>query len=327
MRGGPPESSPAGGAPPPPRAGLKAGASLPSPGARPSGALPGLGPPRANRRDPGSATDAGGGNLRLHDPRRWIRTTINYQYRYGMTTGEAMRTLWKEGGGGARSVLRFYRGYLPAIFQGPLSRFGDTAANMGSLELLNSFESTKDLPVASKTLVASAASASWRILITPLDTLKTTMQVEGAPGMAQLMKKVGSNGPFVMWHGALGAATATFVGHYPWFATYNMIDEYLPKYDRKTDFLNFLGTNAIKGFCASAVSDSISNPIRVLKVYRQTNAEPISYTQAATEIVAKDGVVGGFYRGIGTKIVANGLQGIMFSVAWKYISDAIFEKK
>ena len=32
----------------------------------------------------------------------WIRTTINYQYRYGLSTGEAMRTLYKEGGGRAR---------------------------------------------------------------------------------------------------------------------------------------------------------------------------------------------------------------------------------
>ena len=32
----------------------------------------------------------------------WIRTTINYQYRYGLSTGEALRTLYKEGGGGCR---------------------------------------------------------------------------------------------------------------------------------------------------------------------------------------------------------------------------------
>ena len=34
--------------------------------------------------------------------------------------------LYKDGG-----VRRFYRGVGPALLQGPLSRFGDTAANVG----------------------------------------------------------------------------------------------------------------------------------------------------------------------------------------------------
>jgi hypothetical protein len=28
----------------------------------------------------------------------WLRTTMNYQYRYGTTTTEAIRTLYREGG-------------------------------------------------------------------------------------------------------------------------------------------------------------------------------------------------------------------------------------
>ena len=42
----------------------------------------------------------------------WMRTTMNYQYRYGTTTTQAMRKLYAEGG-----VLRFYRGITPALFQ------------------------------------------------------------------------------------------------------------------------------------------------------------------------------------------------------------------
>ena len=40
----------------------------------------------------------------------------------------AAKTLWKQGG-----VRRFYRGLGPALAQGPLSRFSDTAANTGVL--------------------------------------------------------------------------------------------------------------------------------------------------------------------------------------------------
>ena len=78
------------------------------------------------------------------------------------------RTLYKEGG-----ILRFYRGIGPALFQGPLSRFGDTAANAGVLAYL----APHDLPVAVKTGAASTTAGLWRIMIMPIDTLKTTMQV------------------------------------------------------------------------------------------------------------------------------------------------------
>ena len=57
----------------------------------------------------------------------WMRTTVNYQYRYGMSTTDAFKALYKDGG-----VLRFYRGVVPALIQGPLSRFGDPAANSGT---------------------------------------------------------------------------------------------------------------------------------------------------------------------------------------------------
>ena len=100
----------------------------------------------------------------------WMRTTINYQYRYGTSTMQAFKTLYADGG-----IPRFYRGLLPALLQGPLSRFGDTAANTGTLAALDAFESTEKLPVAAKTVAASVAAALFRILLMPIDTVKTTM--------------------------------------------------------------------------------------------------------------------------------------------------------
>ena len=102
----------------------------------------------------------------------WLRTMMNYQYRNGGSTKDAARALWKEGG-----IPRFYQGVQFAIFQTPLSRFGDTAANTGVLELLSMVPWGADLPIGLKTALASAAGSLWRILITPIDTLKTTLQV------------------------------------------------------------------------------------------------------------------------------------------------------
>ena len=108
------------------------------------------------------------------------------------------------------------------------------------------------------------------------------------------------------------------------------MEEYLPKKDAQgNDFTGVqkLGRRALMGFGASAVSDVSSNSIRVLKVYKQTNANhKITYVEAAREIVAKDGVVGLFGRGLTTKLISNGIQGAMFSVLWKTIEPMLFPK-
>merc|ERR1711988_331590 len=100
----------------------------------------------------------------------WLRTTMNYQYRYGGTAKNALTTLYAQGG-----IPRFYRGIAPALVTGPLSRFGDTASNVGALTFLDATPATKDLNVGIKTTVASAAAACFRVLITPVDTVKTTL--------------------------------------------------------------------------------------------------------------------------------------------------------
>ena len=245
----------------------------------------------------------------------WLRTTMNYQYRYGYSTKIAIKKLYKEGG-----VRRFYRGIGPALFQGPLSRFGDTAANVGMLTLLNDHEKTKNLPILFKSVCASGAAALWRINIMPIDTLKTSLQVNGSDGISKLRTKFKINGIRVFYHGALGAFGATYVGHFPWFFTYNYLDEKLNTYDSK---MKTFCRNAFIGFCSSVVSDTCSNSIRVLKTTRQTYEIPISYLDAAKEIVKKDGIGSLFGRGLKTRIIANGFQGMMFTVLWKYMMEIL----
>lgn len=96
---------------------------------------------------------------------------------------------------------------------------------------MNSHEKTKKLPIMIKTVGASACAALYRILLTPIDTTKTILQVEGKNGLKILLGKVKKSGPRVFYHGALASSSATFVGHYPWFATFNFLDAKIPKYD------------------------------------------------------------------------------------------------
>ncbi|KIY44659.1 mitochondrial carrier [Fistulina hepatica ATCC 64428] len=242
-----------------------------------------------------------------------IRTIMNYQYRYGMSTTEATKVLYNDGG-----WKRYYQGLVAALFQGPISRFGDTAANAGILALLQSNTYMRQLPALIQTIFASLAAAGFRIILTPIDTVKTTMQTQGKQGLPILRARVKKYGLTSLWYGAIATAAATFVGHYPWFGTYNFLSANLPP---PHTLMQKLARQAFIGFCASVVSDTVSNSLRVVKTYRQVNETRIGYAAAARAVIATDGLLGLFGRGLKTRIIANGLQGLMFSVLWKLFLD------
>jgi len=238
----------------------------------------------------------------------WMRTIMNYQYRYGGGLMETVTKLYGEGG-----IPRFYRGLAPALIQAPVSRFGDTAANDGALAAL---EHTS-LPTAAKTMAASASAAGFRVFLMPVDAWKTTKQVEGAEGLKKLIEKTKKH-PTALWQGAVGAMTATWVGHYPWFYTNNQLRASLPQFDFA--YGKYV-RNAVIGFASAAVSDTCSNSLRVLKTTRQTALVPVSYADAAKEIIAKEGYVGLFGRGLKTRIITNGVQGALFTIGWRAIAE------
>merc|ERR1719310_2519245 len=226
---------------------------------------------------------------------------MNYQVKNGGSFLETLKKLWAEGG-----LARLYRGLLPwAIFQAPLSRFGDVAAN----EMVISVFSTllPQVPVSVSTMAASFAGAAWRIMITPIDTCKTILQTDGAEGWKLLMNKIQKGGPLVLWGGWEGNYIANVVGNYPWFAVMNFLSKNVPVPD---DRIMKLVRSAFLGACSSSVSDFVSNSIRVVKTKKQTAADPnTGYMGAAMEVVEKDGVSGLLFRGLETRILTNVLQG------------------
>lgn len=219
-----------------------------------------------------------------------------------------IKKLYAEGG-----VPRFYRGLAPALIQAPMARFGDTAANDGALAALEHTE----LPTAVKTMVASASAASFRLVLMPVDAWKTTKQVEGQEGLKKLLEKSKKH-PTALWQGGLATMSATWVGHYPWFYTNNQLRESLPQFEFA--YGKYV-RNAVIGFCSAAVSDTCSNSLRVLKTTKQTSLVQVSYVDAAKDIIAKDGLVGLFGRGLKTRILTNGVQGALFTIGWRAFSE------
>ena len=247
----------------------------------------------------------------------WMRTTVVYQYRYGSTMREALRALYKQGG-----IRRFYTGFLPAMLQAPLSRFGDTASNAGVMSLLNSNDATHSLPTGVKSLASASVATVWRIGLMPIDTVKTMMMVEGSSGFGKLRAKIGTGGPGVLYHGAAGLVTSAFAGHFFWYGTYNSLDAHFPLQPCSSS-LATLSRNAFVGFLSSVVADTATNSLRVLKTFRQTSALPVSYGDAARAIVAEEGLFGLLGRGLATRLMSNGVQAALFSATWKYLEKRI----
>jgi len=250
----------------------------------------------------------------------WLRTIMNYQYRYGGTISGALTKLYSEGG-----IGRLYQGLPFAIIQGPMTRFGDTAANMGMLALLDTLPQTNALPLFAKILAGSIAAGGFRIILMPIDTCKTVLQVEGRQGFDRLILDVQQRktlSPF--YRGALATAAATAVGHYPWFLMYNFLDQYLPAVTSKEEVLLLLLRSAFLGIVASCTSDVCSNSLRVIKTNKQTVAlnntdkKGLGYMDTLRLVIEKDGFQGLFGRGLQTRLITNMIQGALFSVLWKY---------
>jgi hypothetical protein len=126
----------------------------------------------------------------------WLRTIINYQCRYGTTFRQAFTTLMNDGG-----IPRFYRGLSFALVQAPISRFVSTAANDGVEALLASLNFTENWGPGRTTLVASVVVGGWRVLLMPIDTCKTVLQVDSAEGFRQLMRRVKAGKIGVLYQG------------------------------------------------------------------------------------------------------------------------------
>jgi hypothetical protein len=142
----------------------------------------------------------------------WLRTIINYQCRYGTSFVKAISILYKDGG-----IGRFYRGLSFALFQAPISRFVSTAANDGVISLLANLQGTQLWGPGKTTVIASFVVGFWRMLLMPLDTCKTVLQVDSVEGFRNLMRRVKGGKIGVLYQGAIANAFSSILGHYPWY--------------------------------------------------------------------------------------------------------------
>jgi hypothetical protein len=251
----------------------------------------------------------------------WLRTTVNYQYRYGVGLFEALNQLYNQGG-----IPRFYKGLPYAMVQGPLCRFGSVASNEGAKKMMQR-KYFAIMPTQTKIFLASFLgslfSVLWRIFLMPLDTVKTILQVDGLPGFEKLIKRVMVDRDIkVLFRGSKATTLATFIGH-SWFLMHNWLESMWP---RAGSTSARFWRSAFIGFLSSAFSDSLSNSIRVIKTMRQAaiqsgvgDKRDLSYRSIARKLIKEQGYLALFGRGLLTRILSNGLQSILFTIAWQTI--------
>lgn len=229
-----------------------------------------------------------------------LRTIMNYQYKNGGTILSSWKKLHQNGG-----FTRFYRGLLPALVHAPLSRFGDISCNVAVISYLNSNDYSKNLPIVAKTFISTTTSILFRICIIPIDTLKSSLQVSGSTSL--LKTRIKNNGIKTLWNGSFASMLSSFIATWTWFSTFNILDS---KSDSKT-------RNVLIGATSSLVSGVCSNGFRVLKIYRQTNVDNISYIDSIKNVVKIDGVRGLFSRGLMVRLGLGCIQGGLFTFLWK----------
>ncbi len=243
----------------------------------------------------------------------WIRTVVNYQYRYALSFRQAFAALNAEGG-----ITRFYRGLGFALIQNPLAKFGATAAN-DSIDVL--IEKYPWVGQGRRAVLSSLLVAFWRFLLMPIDTCKTVLQVDSREGFRELMRKVRAGKLYLLYEGAIASALSSSLSNWPWFYVYRKLTILCQNRNYLVD--QKLIQNAIIGFLASVVSDTTTNVFRVIKTNKQSLARKrsVGYGEAIREILAIDGVIGLFGRGLLSKLLANAIQSVVFTVVWRWLAE------
>jgi hypothetical protein len=245
----------------------------------------------------------------------WLRTTVNYQYRYGVPMVAAIQQLYQQGG-----IARFYKGITFALIIGPLSKFGAIAANEWSKAMVASWGMLPGATELYATVLGTVLTVFWRVLLMPIETCKTVLQVDGGIGFEKLVGSLKKGHIEVLYRGSTAAILSIAAGHYPWFFVYNLLDSRLIKPE---NLVGVIQRSALIGFIASAVSDTVSNFLRVLKTVKQSSGadgrRALSYWHIAEAIVREGGFSALLGRGLLTRVVTNGLQSVLFTVVLKVL--------
>lgn len=235
----------------------------------------------------------------------WLRTINKHQYYYGYSIIQSYKTLYNEG-----SIFRFFRGTFPAVIDNGLCRFGDAFIYS---YVKNNFSNYN---IINQSLTISILSTPHKLFLTPLDTIANNYHIFGDKGKTIIKKKINDNGLKILYNGGSSIMVLNIFSSYIWFTS-------LLYLEKKTEPLyakyNHSIINGFNGLLSSILTDITTNPIRILKTYRQTNMYNYGYIDSIKSIVKEKGLFNFLTRGLGSRLIIHGIQSSLFLITWKKI--------
>tara|TARA_B110001469_G_scaffold125273_1_gene140387 strand:+ start:5622 stop:6386 length:765 start_codon:yes stop_codon:yes gene_type:complete len=227
-----------------------------------------------------------------------LKTVIKNQYVHGTPIYKTFKNLYNN-----NDPLRFYRGVIPTITKAIIGRNSDI--------LFHKFYSEKfNFNKEQNALISGLTSSIVKVSFIPLDTISNLYQVQGKKAK-DIIKKQYKNENYFFYRGTMAYMILSGVGSSAWLYTYS----YLNNIElHKNKNIN----NALIGVSASIMSDIVVNPIRILKTYKQSSSDYISYKEIIKKITLSDkNFIKSYFRGYGLRMGLNAFNSGMFMVLWK----------
>lgn len=219
----------------------------------------------------------------------WMKPIIKSQYVYGTSLTDTFTYLKNDGG-----FLRFYRGFLPSVLKSGIGRTSD-------ITIYTKINEKYSNNYYYSSFVSGCISAAVKIAILPLDTISNIYQVHGKHGD----KHIKGN----LYRGALAYGSIHCISSSTWLLSYSYLKEKKVFHNKN---MNYLFT----GFTCSLITDTIINPIRVVKTHKQAFAKNQSYYEIIKNMIS-DNVGAGLYRGYNIRLGYNAVNGALFVLLWQ----------
>ena len=228
----------------------------------------------------------------------WVKTLVKNQYVYGEPIISTFKTLFR-----STEPFRFYSGMLPTITKAIIGRNADILCYKFYLEKLDSNKEH----IA---LISGLSASVIKVGFMPLDTISNLYQIHGK-NAEQIIKKQYGKENYFFYRGTTAYIALTSIGSSVWLYTYSKLNETQLHTNKNIN-------NALIGISASIMSDSVINPIRILKTYKQSHNDYITYSNIIKNIVKKDGGwLKSYFRGYGVRMCLNAFNSGLFMVLWK----------
>jgi hypothetical protein len=228
-----------------------------------------------------------------------LKTVIKNQYVHGTPIYKTFKTLYNNKG-----LISFYRGFIPSILKITIGRNSDILLHKFYTQNLNASK-------AHIALISGLTSSVLKLGIMPLDTVSNLYQVHGKKAK-EIIKKQYKNENYFFYRGTMAYMTLSGIGSSAWLYTYSRLNDINLHKNKNIN-------NALIGVSSSIVSDLVVNPIRILKTYKQSSSDYISYKNIIKNVIKMDGnFMKSYFRGYGLRMGLNAFNSGLFMVLWKH---------